>query len=418
MRRIVLVNSHRASKIKLQVQRIVVAALICFPAAAAAQQRTPPPMQVYAGYSWLSNSFNGVPGSKQPLNGANAGVDVLPWHHLSFKLDFSMYRGTNLGNPQHSLFFMGGAQYETMIRRERIYAEALVGEGTLNGNWYKADATGYLYGHTGMTASLAEFLGGGVDTPVSSHFAVRVDGGVQHSDFVPILPNSKGSFPYQLPGIPKFYGRFTVGMVWLPHLGSDFLQAPAASGRTPPESEIIFEGMQSFGRFFILASPGSCHFSTGVIEYDRHTWGRFAGARLDYSAEIMPVIILSQPSKTDFWGNSRSKTYVSFPGVGIAPIGVRMLWRDGKGFKPYLDSKGGITAYTHKAFSQYSSYQDFSLEVSIGMQFKLTDSLDFRAGFEYFHQSNGFAVPSDPGLDSMTYRGGLSYHLGHARAVN
>jgi len=104
--------------------------------------------------------------------------------------------------------------------------------------------------------------------------------------------------------------------------------------------------------------------------------------------------------------------------VGISPIGVRLLWRDGKRIKPYLGSKLGMTGYTQKAFSQLSSYQDFSGQVSIGMQCKLTDRWDFRAGFEYFHQSNGFAVPSDPGLDAMTYRGGLSYHLGHARAVH
>jgi len=395
--------------------RFPLIALLSISTVGVAQQVTAPPMQVYGGYSRISNSFNGVPGSQQPLNGVNAGIAVLPWHHLRFRLDASSYRGTNLGTPQDSLFFMGGAQYEATFHRERFYAVALVGEGTLPGNWYKYDTTGYAHGHTGMTASLAEFLGGGVDTPVSHHLGIRVEGGVQHSDFVPIHPHSEGSLPYHLAGIPNYFGRFTVGIVWLPHLGS---VRPDYPSRTPAESEIIFEGLQSFGHFYILASPGSSYFSGGAIEYDRHTWGKFAGARLDYSADIMPVLILSQPSKTDEWGNPQSKTYESFPGVAISPIGVRMLWRDGKEFKPYLVAKGGMTGYTHKAFSQHSSYQDFSLQVSIGMQFKLTDRMDFRAGFEYFHQSNGFAVPSDPGLDAMTYRGGLSYHLGHARAVN
>ena len=397
------------------IHKFPIIALLSISAVAAAQQVGEPPVQVYGGYSRISNSFNGVPGSPRPLNGVNAGIAVLPWHHLRFRLDVSSYRGTNLGTPQDSLFFMGGAQYEATFHRERVYAEALVGEGTVNGNWFKADSSGYLYGHTGMTASLAEFLGGGVDTPVNHHFAIRVEGGVQHSDFVPIHPKPN-DLPYHLSGIPNYFGRLTVGMVWLPRLGSVVGAVPSA--RNPVESEIIFEGLQSFGHFYILASPGSSYFSGGAIEYDRHSWGKFAGARLDYSADIMPVLILSQPSKTDEWGNPKSKTHESFPGVAISPIGVRMLWRDGKEFKPYLVAKGGMTGYTHKAFSQHSSYQDFSLQVSIGMQFKLTDRWDFRAGFEYFHQSNGFAVPSDPGLDAMTYRGGLSYHLGHARAVN
>jgi long-subunit fatty acid transport protein len=80
--------------------------------------------------------------------------------------------------------------------------------------------------------------------------------------------------------------------------------------------------------------------------------------------------------------------------------------------------KGGMTVYTKKAFSQYASYENFSLQQAIGVQLKLTDRWDFRAGFEVFHQSNGFAVPSNPGLDEMILNGGLSYHLGHARAGN
>jgi Lipid A 3-O-deacylase (PagL) len=394
------------------------AALLTSAASAPAQNETSPPMQIYAGYSWLSNSFNGVPGSQKALNGWNGGAVFQPWHHLHFKLDYSMYRGTNAGAPQHPFFIMGGGQYEAAIHRERFYAEALVGEGGLNGNWFIGNSTGYLHGNTGSTASLAEFLGGGIDTPISHHAAIRVEGGVQHTGFSPLRPLSEGTYPYRLDGIPNYFARFSVGMVWLPRLGSEIRPSPEASTRTPPESEIIFEGLQSFGHFKIFAGPGSSYFSNGCIEYDRNSWGRFIGARLDYSADIMPVIFLSQRSKTDEWGNPMSATYETFPGVGIAPIGMRLLWRDGKRFKPYFVAKGGMTGYTRKAFSQNASYEEFSLQQAIGLQLKLTDRWDFRAGLEYFHQSNGFAVPSNPGLDAMTYRGGLSYHLSRARAAN
>ncbi len=397
------------------VRLLLVAALLSGAAGAAAQAKSPPPIQLYGGYSWLSNSFNGLPGAQKALNGVDAGVAFQPWHHLRFKLDYSMYRGTNTGAPQHSFFIMGGGQYEATVHRERFYAEALVGDGGLNGNWYIADAKGYQYGNTGTTASLAEFLGGGIDTPVSGHTAIRIEGGVQHSGFVPLDPIAQGGYPFRPNGIPNYFGRFTVGMVWLPRLGSAIRPAPEASTRTPVESEIIFEGLQSFGHFKIFAGPGDSYFSAGAIEYDRHSWGRFIGARLDYSADIMPIIFLSQRSITDVFGNPHSTTYVTFPGVGIAPIGMRLLWRDGKRFKPYFIARGGMTGYTRKTFSQDASYYNFSLQQAIGLQLKLTDRWDFRAGFEYFHQSNGFSVPSNPGLDAMSYRGGLSYHLGHAR---
>lgn len=410
-------HSHREPGIKLPFRRAFVVALLCYSAVAVAQQQTSSPMQIYAGYSWLSNSFNGVPGSQKALSGIDAGAAFQPWHHLRFKLDYSMFMGTNAGVPQHGFFVLGGGQYEAMFHRERYYAEALVGEGGLNGTWYKADAAGYKNGNTGTVASLAEFLGGGVDTPISRHAAIRVEGGVQHSGFVPINPLPM-STPYHLAGIPNYFGRLTVGVVWLPRLGSALQPAQESSSRTPVESEIIFEGMQSLGHFNIFASPGSSYYSIVAVEYDRHSFGRLLGARFDYSAEIMPVIILSQPSKTDIWGNRQSKTFETFPGVGIAPIGMRLLWRDRERFKPYMVAKGGMTGYTRKAFSQYSSYQDFSLQVSIGMQVRLNDRWDVRTGFEYFHQSNGFSVPSDPGLDSMACRGGLSYHLGRVRAGN
>jgi hypothetical protein len=145
-------------------------------------------------------------------------------------------------------------------------------------------------------------------------------------------PTSEGSYPHHLDGIPNYFGRFSVGMVWLPRLGSAFRRAPEGSTRTTVESEIILEGLRSFGHFKIFTGPGSSYFSEGSIEYDRHSWGRLLGARLDYSADIMPVIILSQRDKTDVWGNPQSTTYETFPGIGIAPIGFRLLWFDGKRF--------------------------------------------------------------------------------------
>ena len=409
--------SHHQKKNEALSRFLLLVALLGTVSGAAAQRESPPPLQIYAGYSWLSNSFNGVPGSQSALNGWNTGLAFQPWHHLRFRLDYSMYRGTNAGVPQHSFFILGGGQYEATVRRERFYAEAMLGEGGLNGNWYKANTTGYHNGNTGTIASLAEFLGGGIDTPVGRRAAIRVEGGVQHSNFVPILPLPHAT-PFHLDGIPNYFGRLSVGMVWLPRLGSVMRPDSESSSRTPVESEVIFEGLNSFGHFHLFANSWYSYLSAGGIEYDRHSWGRFIGARVDYSAEILPVLILRQPSKTSVWGSVQGKGLETVPGLGISPIGMRLLWRDGKRFKPYYVVKGGMTGYTRKTFSQFASYENFSLQQSIGMQFKVTDLWDFRAGFEVFHQSNGFVVPSNPGLDSMVYSGGLSYHLGHSRRVN
>jgi hypothetical protein len=398
----------------MRTRHFVLLALLCPSVDAATQAAHSPPLQIYGGYSWLSNSFNGVPGSRQALNGGNGGIAFQPWHHLRFKFDYSMYRGNNLGEPQHAFLVLGGGQYEAAFHRERFYAEALVGEGGLNGSWYNLNTAAYKNGNSGTIASFAEFLGGGFDTPIGAHTAFRIEGGVQHSNFDPITPIAQASAPYHLAGIPTYFGRLSASLVWLPRLGS---AGQSSSTRAPVESEFIFEDLNSFGHFHIFANSWWSYLYTGGIEYDRHSWGTFLGARVDYSAEFLPVVILRQPTATDVWGNPQGTGLTNreiVPGVGIFPIGIRLLWRDGGRFKPYYVIKGGMMGYTQKAFSQYAAYENFGLDQSIGIQFRLTDRTDFRTGFGVFHQSNGFVVPSNPGLDEMNWNAGLSYRL-HAR---
>ena len=138
---------------------------------------------------------------------------------------------------------------------------------------------------------------------------------------------------------------------------------------------------------------------------------------MDYSADILPVAILTQPSKTDVWGDSLSTDHEHVAGLAISPAGLRMMWRDGERVKPYFFIKGGLIGFTKKALSENATYENFTLQESLGVQFKLTDRWDFRAGFLFFHFSNAFIVTSNPGLDSMTYNAGLSYHLGKREAV-
>jgi hypothetical protein len=180
-------------------------ALVCLSSALYAQKEKPENHQVYGGYSFLSNSLNGVPGARQGLNGFDAGIAFTPWHNLRFKIDTSAYRGTNLGAPQHPYFIMGGGQYNFRIGRETLFAEGLAGVGGANKNW----GTG---GSLSQTASFASFLGGGLDTPVTRHLALRVEGGFQYSYFA--LQSPKTLYPYRIPGLPTYFGRLSAGPVF------------------------------------------------------------------------------------------------------------------------------------------------------------------------------------------------------------
>jgi Lipid A 3-O-deacylase (PagL) len=191
----------------------------------------------------------------------------------------------------------------------------------------------------------------------------------------------------------------------------DSQPAAAPSGR--PESELVFMGQGSFGHFHIFANSWWSYLDFASIEYNRHSWGRALGARLDYSAEFQPIVVLRQPTKTSVWGTPESKDHETLYGIGIMPIGTRLLWRDGKSLKPFLMAKGGVLGFNEKALSSQSSYMQWSLKIGVGTQFRLSPRWDGQVGFTYFHFSNGFIVPSNPGLDSAMYSAGLAYHLGH-----
>src|ERR1700761_9327377 len=102
------------------------------PLALAAQSAGPPPYEIFAGYTLLSNSFNGVPGSRQAMNGEDASLALPGWHGLRVKIDVSHASGTNLSAKQQALYIMGGGQYERTFRRERWFVEALFGDVGMN----------------------------------------------------------------------------------------------------------------------------------------------------------------------------------------------------------------------------------------------------------------------------------------------
>lgn len=178
------------------------------------------------------------------------------------------------------------------------------------------------------------------------------------------------------------------------------------------ERELAIEGQGCIGHWHIFGYSWWSELYTGGIEYDRNTWGTLLKAQMDWSMEVLPVAILVQPTKTDVFGDPRSKTKFVNPGVGVYPVGLRMKWRPDKGFEPYFIIKGGMLLFANKALATDAAYENFSLIIGVGMQRRLTRRIDMRVGFEDLHFSNAFVVPANPGLDVMAYNGGIVYRLG------
>jgi hypothetical protein len=186
--------------------------------------------------------------------------------------------------------------------------------------------------------------------------------------------------------------------------------------KSRPEQELIVEGLASFGNYRIFASGYDEKLYTAGVEYDRHSWGHFLKAQVDYVAEFLPFVLLNKPRGTDIWGNPvpPKQAYIReyVPGVEITPIGFRLQWLSKRAIRPYLEAKGGLLGFTKKVPSAEASYENLSLQSAIGLQMKLNDRWGLRLGlFGDFHFSNGFVVPVNPGLDVMNASLGMSYHF-------
>jgi hypothetical protein len=197
--------------------------------------------------------------------------------------------------------------------------------------------------------------------------------------------------------------------------------------KRPIRQEFIIEGLVSYGNYKIFASGYDEKLYTGGVEYDRHSWGYFLKAQMDYVAEFLPFVLLDKPKNVDTFGNP--KTCLSckppitradsaavrqlVPGIGISPIGFRLLWRPNRKIEPYLEAKGGVLVFAKKVPSNEAAYENFSLQSACGVQVRMNQRWGLRLGlFSDFHFSDAFVVPVNPGLDVMNANLGLSYHFG------
>jgi hypothetical protein len=206
-------------------------------------------------------------------------------------------------------------------------------------------------------------------------------------------------------------------------------QKTEATVSQPVTSDLFVEGYAALGGFKFAGGASNALDFTGGLEYDRHSLGshlnpvgvrmssvgKLARARLDYSAEILPMVLLREPAVADQWGDPLSTARKTLFGMGFSPLGFRMLWLSNRAVKPYWSVKLGGVVFTQKALSSTATYANFSIQSSLGTQIRLTQQADLRMGFEFFHFSNGYVNGSNPGLDTLGINFGINYHLPHKK---
>ena len=210
------------------------------------------------------------------------------------------------------------------------------------------------------------------------------------------------------------------------------LAPPLLNAQAPPNpapavgtSELFFQGYAAYQCFKFLGGDTRALIYYGGVEYDRHNLGshlstlghylNFPGklvhARMDYSVEFLPLVILSQPALADKWGDPLTPNQKIVPGMALTPLGFRWLWRDGKMIKPLYTIKLGGVVFTQKALAPNATYANFTINSSVGLQARLTQRTDLRIGYEFHHFSNDYVNGSNPGLDTLGINFGIVRHF-------
>lgn len=189
-------------------------------------------------------------------------------------------------------------------------------------------------------------------------------------------------------------------------------QVRSPTPKRSPQPELTIEGGSSVGNIHVFAYAADRRINPFGIEYDRHSWGGLLGARVDYVAEFLPVVLLNEPAAYGLDSRALTTARRIHYGVGLSPVGVRLLWRRDSSFKPYLIGKGGLLYFTTHVLSADASKLNFSAQFGGGVQARLRQGMDLRVGYTDFHFSNGDDSVRNPGIDFMYLNAGLVFHLG------
>lgn len=166
-----------------------------------------------------------------------------------------------------------------------------------------------------------------------------------------------------------------------------------------PEEEIGIVGGRSVGSIHLFGYADNREINVFGVQL-AHPMGHLLNARFDYMTELIPFFVLSEPK--EYGADSRAldteRKFVH--GVGVSPIGARILWRPHSIFKPYLLGRGGILYFNDRVLSTRGTHLQFLAEFGAGVQIKIHPHTQLSFGYSFYHFSNGNIAARNPALDS------------------
>ena len=212
----------------------------------------------------------------------------------------------------------------------------------------------------------------------------------------------------------------------LPALAGPTLIAPTpahAQAQAPATSDLFDHGFASVGCFkFACGATDSLDYDGG-IEYDRHNLGSHLstfGHIMNYraanpSASTRHENYSDRPSARTGTGRSMGQSphhpEEDAGGRGPFTAGPAHDVARRQAGDALLGGKTGGVVFNEKARAPNATYANFTFQIGVGTQIKMTEKTNLRVGFQLFHFSNLYVNGSNPGLDTLGFTFGFVRHL-------
>lgn len=136
---------------------------------------------------------------------------------------------------------------------------------------------------------------------------------------------------------------------------------------------------------------------------------------LKYTAEIVPAAVEIQPTQIYIIGGKPLVNPAgSIYGAGASPIGFQGNFGRRR-IQPFANGGVGFLYFTQQVPIIGSSQFNYTVSIGLGAQFFRRSGRSFTLGWKYFHLSNNYQAPLNPGIDSSVFYAGFSVLRGVRR---
>lgn len=171
-------------------------------------------------------------------------------------------------------------------------------------------------------------------------------------------------------------------------------------GSSSANAWTIFAGT-SFADANLYGTSRDRHLTLFGVRYTRLLLERSAFA-LNYTPEIIPLAILSQPAIGNVAVPVKSPLthrQIAYA-AGVDPLGAELVLGRRKRVEPFIGTTEGFLFFSRNVPSPLAAQFNFAFAVGTGIKVRLGESAGFSVGYFFHHFSNAAEAHQNPGLDS------------------